>query len=113
MNRLVPLLVTLFLSLVSSEIQASLPLARPGERPLSDNWGASWIADGASSPYDYGVYHFKKKFNLPEKPKQFVINISADNRYRLFVNGEQACWGPARGDLNRWYYETVDIAPLL
>lgn len=113
MNRLVPLLVALFLSLVSPEVQASLPLARPGERPLSDNWGASWIADGTSSPYDYGVYRFRKKFNLPEKPKQFIINISADNRYRLFVNGEQACWGPARGDLNRWYYETVDIAPLL
>ena len=66
-----------------------------------------------SSPYDYGVYRFRKRLDLPKKPERFVINISADNRYRLLVNGQEACWGPARGDLNRWYYETVDIAPLL
>lgn len=29
------------------------------------------------------------------------------------MNGTPACWGSARGDLRSWYYETVDIAPLL
>ena len=72
------LLAMLFLCFASSRIEASLPLAEPGERPLSDNWSASWIADGSSSPYDYGVYRFRKKFQLPEKPDQFIINISAD-----------------------------------
>jgi hypothetical protein len=31
-------------------------------------------------------------------------------RYELFVNGERAVWGPARGDLFHWRYETVDLA---
>mgnify|MGYP000011278684 FL=1 len=92
---------------------ASLPSTQPGERQLTGTWSAQWICDGGSSPYDYGVYRFRKRLDLPKKPERFVINISADNRYRLLVNGQEACWGPARGDLNRWYYETVDIAPLL
>jgi len=42
-----------------------------------------------------------------------VIHVSADNRYRLFVNGTAVCFGPARSDLNHWNYETLDIAPFL
>ena len=103
----------LFACLCSLSVRASLPLLTPNERQSDGIWEASWICDPGSSPSGYGVYHFRKTFSLPEKPVKFVVNISADNRYRLYVNGEEACWGPARGDLNRWYYETVDIAPLL
>ena len=39
--------------------------------------------------------------------------MSADNRYRLFVNGEQVSSGPQRSDLMHWRYETVDLAPHL
>ncbi|MDR0845455.1 MAG: alpha-L-rhamnosidase N-terminal domain-containing protein, partial [Tannerella sp.] len=28
-------------------------------------------------------------------------------------NGTPVCWGPARGDISHWYYETVDVASLL
>ncbi|MDR1103326.1 MAG: glycoside hydrolase family 78 protein [Tannerella sp.] len=76
-------------------------------------WTAHWIACPDESPYDYGVYHFRKAFTLDAVPASFVLNISADNRYRLFVNGQPVCWGPARGDLAHWYYETVDVASLL
>lgn len=109
--RLLPLIFCA--CLWSTQLRASLPLQSPDERRLTGTWPAQWIGDGASSPSDYGVYHFRKTFTLDTKPDRFVIDISADNRYRLYVNGTEACWGPARGDLNRWYYETVDIAPLL
>lgn len=105
--------LTLACGMFCMSAQASLPLSSPDARQLSGTWSAQWICDGASSSIDYGVFHFRKHFDLSAKPERFVINISADNRYRLFVNGKEACWGPARGDLNRWYYETVDIAPLL
>jgi hypothetical protein len=39
-----------------------------------------------------------------------VVHASSDNRYQLYVNGERVSGGPARGDLYRWRYETVDIA---
>ena len=59
------------------------------------------------------MYHFRRSFDLPAKPDHFVIYVSGDNRYQLFVNGERVSWGPARGDLAHWRYETVDIAPQL
>ena len=85
----------------------------PDASLLTGKWDANWISCPEVSLYDYGVYHFRKSFELENKPESFVINISADNRYRLFVNGTPVCYGPARGDLNHWYFETVDIAPLL
>jgi alpha-L-rhamnosidase len=62
-------------------------------------WRASWIAPGGAPPNDYGVYVFRKSFDLAEKPTRFVIHLTADNRYRLLVNGEAVTVGPARGDL--------------
>src|SRR5215467_9543019 len=80
---------------------------------LTSLWTASWIAVPNTSPFDYGVYHFRKVFELSSKPGAFVVHVTADNRYQLFVNGERVSWGPARGDLNHWRYETVDLAPQL
>ncbi len=63
----------------------------------------------------YGVYHFRKRFDLGGGPRRFIVrNVSADNRYRLFVvTGKAVCFGPARGDLAHWNFETVDLAPFL
>jgi alpha-L-rhamnosidase len=76
-------------------------------------WPASWVSIGDGPQKDYGVYHFRKSFNLDAKPSKFIVHVSADNRYRLFVNGKAVCYGPARGDLYNWYFETIDIAPFL
>ena len=80
---------------------------------LKDHWPASWISCPDIPGRAYGVYHFRKTFTLDNKPAQFVVHISADNRYRLFVNGAPVCYGPARGDLYNWYFETIDIGPYL
>lgn len=87
--------------------------ATPNPTLTQQKWSAQWITHPNVSLYDYGVYHFRKTFALRSKPETFVVNVSADNRYRLFVNGTPVCWGPARGDLAHWYFETVDLAPLL
>jgi len=76
-------------------------------------WTAGWISDPQAQPTAAGVYHFRKDFDLAAKVDRFPIRISADNRYRLFVNGVQVAEGPARGDLLHWRYETLDIAPQL
>jgi hypothetical protein len=87
--------------------------ARINPELLTRTWSARWITVPAESPFDYGVYHFRRAFELPRQPDSFVIHVSADNRYQLFVNGERTAEGPARGDLNHWRYETVDIARYL
>lgn len=80
---------------------------------LKEQWPAQWITCPGTSQREYGVYHFRKSFQLNQKPSQFIIHVSADNRYRLFVNGVPVCSGPARGDLYNWNFETIDIAPYL
>src|SRR5579859_8117997 len=73
-------------------------------------WSARWIAVPGESPFDFGVYHFRKTLTLSAAPQSFVVHVTADNRYQLFVNGERVVSGPARGDLYHWRYETIDIA---
>ncbi len=88
-------------------------LAQQSHPVMTRVWTAQWIDMGGAPKQDYGVYHFRRTFELAVKPRQFTIYVSGDNRYRLFVNGKLVSWGPARGDLTHWRYETVDIAPEL
>jgi alpha-L-rhamnosidase len=81
----------------------------PDNRP----WNADWIAAPFDAGNSYGVYYFRKSINLATKPLSFIIHVSADNRYKLFVNGTLVSLGPARGDTYFWNYETVDLAPYL
>jgi len=80
---------------------------------LVNQWQASWITVPGESPDGYGVYLFRKRIDLINKPDSFVIHVSADNRYKLFVNEKQVSLGPARGDLDHWNFTTLDIAPFL
>ena len=88
------------------------PLLR-GQSLLRHEWTAKWIAVPKAPKTEYGVYHFRKSFDLSARPERFLVHTSGDNRYQLFVNGQRAAWGPARGDLFHWRYETVDIAGFL
>jgi alpha-L-rhamnosidase len=76
-------------------------------------WKAFWIEVPHESTSGYGVYLFRKTIAFSTKPGSFVIHISADNRYKLFVNEKQVSLGPARGDPDHWNFETLDIAPFL
>ena len=76
---------------------------------LVTRWQAQWIRPQGSGAKDFGVYHLRKSFTLDAVPKKFVVNVTADNRYELFVNGTRAATGPARGDLDHWRFETVDL----
>jgi alpha-L-rhamnosidase len=80
---------------------------------MHGDWPAGWITCPGVAQRAYGVYHFRKTFELGSLPATFIVHVSADNRYRLFVNGKAVCAGPARGDLAHWNFETIDIAPFL
>ena len=79
----------------------------------SNAQNAPWISYPSANQTNYGVYHFRKTFNLQEVPEKLVIHVSADNRYNLFVNGDRVCYGPAKGDLQTYKYDVIDIAPFL
>lgn len=80
---------------------------------LKEGWSAAWIEVPDSQRDQYGVYYFRKDINLNAQPSQFKVYVSADQRYKLYVNGHLASLGPARNDSKHWNYETVDLAPYL
>lgn len=78
-------------------------------------WTARWIWAPGEGPSDGNeLVCFRHSFRLEgEGPYRMTVDVSADSRYRLYVNGHSVCAGPCRGDLNTYYYETVEIGSLL
>jgi hypothetical protein len=80
---------------------------------LAKSWSAKWITHPNISGTEYGVYHFRKSININHKVNSVIMHVSADNRYKLFVNGKYVTYGPSRGDFLNWNFESIDIAPYL
>jgi len=94
-------------------VAAAARAQAPATDLLRRQWSARWISAAGAPAHEYCVCHFRRIIDLARKPERFPVHVSADNRYRLFVNGRSAAWGPARGDLFHWRYETIDAAPYL
>ena len=103
-------LLLLIISCISTSLVGQELIDKINPGLIKERWEAQWIQHPTESATDYGVFHFRKSFDLREVPKEFIINVSADNRYRLYVNGEEVGFGPARGDYLHWYFETYDIS---
>src|SRR5690625_1647775 len=73
-------------------------------------WIPGWDADDKEEPR---IVYFRKEVDLYKVPEKLEIQISADSRYKLYVNGKLIEIGPSKGDNKIWYYDTVDLAPHL
>ena len=102
---------TLFILLLIS--WGSLFSQEPGSSLYSKRWPAAWITAKDATATGYGVYLFRKQLTFSSVPDKFQIFISADNRYKLFVNGHFVSAGPARGDITHYNYSALDLAPFL
>jgi len=80
---------------------------------LRKPWIAKWISYPGNSNSEYGVYLFRKEMIINTMPDKFIVHVSADNRYKLFVNGVYVCNGPARSYLFKWNFESIDISSYL
>jgi alpha-L-rhamnosidase len=78
--------------------------------PISGQWRASyaWSADWGGPGLT--VRRFRRRFVLSRVPERFLAYVSADSRYRLWVNGEPVGRGPLKGTLRRYHYEVYDLA---
>ena len=65
-------------------------------------------ADGPARDYD--VVYFRKTISLATVPARFLVDVSADTRFELHVNGKRVGMGPALGDVHHWRYEAFDPA---
>lgn len=78
-----------------------------------------WIPQWKESEQERAVLVlFRKTFHLDsvqlsENRRKCEIRISADSRYKLYVNGVLVEYGPAKGDDKVRYYDQVSIAPYL
>lgn len=86
-------------------------LVTPSDRWAKKAWDARWISsENANSNI---LFHFRKGFSLSALPREFVVHLSADNRYRLFINGKYVTEGPQLSDQRHWHFESLDVASFL
>jgi hypothetical protein len=81
---------------------------------LSPFKDSQWIwPDNSSWDLHNNYALFRKSFDLPRVPTQASLFITADQAYRLFVNGRYVGRGPARGFQASWPYDEIDLKPCL
>ena len=79
-------------------------------------WQARWIWLGGDQKG--AVAMFRKTIALNEAPTQVAAWLTADIKYRLYVNGRLVSRGPvdmgrdyAGGQTHRWFYDARDLTP--
>lgn len=73
-------------------------------------WLPEWTPEDKEIPT---LVLFLKKVVLTAEPEKAWIKISADTRYKLYINGRLVEAGPSRGDRQIWFYDEKDIRPFL
>ncbi len=105
--------IILLFTIFSNSYAQELAITKNSANGKLHYWEASWVTHPSASVYNYGVYHLRNNYILDDVPNEFSVYVSGDNRYKLFVNGQLVCFGPARGMVRFWRYEALDIAPYL
>lgn len=61
------------------------------------------------------LVYFQNTFNLDVTPDdvKLTISLSANNRYKLWINGNRVEQGPCKGDRWRQFYDVIDVSQFL
>lgn len=73
-------------------------------------WSESWGAEEDQVPTQV---LFRREVEIDGAVETAQVKISADSRYKLYVNGVLAEAGPCKGDGQIWFYDQVSIKPYL
>ena len=71
-----------------------------------------WITKKGSGASDNATYYFKKSFDLAVVMNA-KIEISAQARYKLYINDSFVSCGPCKGTREKTYFDTVDVTKYL
>lgn len=82
------------------------------------DWNGKWIwSSGDPATLTEGrheIVYFRRSFDVRDPgTARLAARISADSRYRLYVNGLSASVGPCKGDRYTHHYETVELTEFL
>ena len=120
---------------LSAAAEACSPIEHPGMSVLVDSngvqavgyqfqnncqkpgsWQAKWIWPSGDKNCEAAM--FRKEVVLADAPQTARAWLTADARYRLFVNGRLVSRGPvdmgrdyAGGNTHRWFYDCRDLTP--
>ncbi len=108
-GRLALLLVSMVIASLSAHVAGAQLPSDFSKQP----WTAQWITCPDSPQRDIVVSAFPESAELAQAPEHFIVHVSADNQFILYVNQQRVGSGPSRSDLGHWRYETYDIAPQL
>ncbi len=86
-----------------------IPNSGESQSTAPKSWTAQWITAPDIPQREEVVLHFRKVLDLAQPPGHFVVHVSSDNQFILFVDGQHIGAGPSRSDLAHWRYETYDI----
>ncbi len=81
------------------------------ERPFEGNF--IWRDQEKRFSDETEILYFRKQILFETGFERCVVRISADSRYRLYVNGKMVLFGPCKGSDFRWYFETLEISEYL
>ena len=73
-------------------------------------WTQLWTGEDKESPC---LVLFRKELDIESEPVKASINISADTRYKLYINEMLVEVGPSKGDLQIWYFDSIDVSSYL
>jgi len=105
--------IIVFLSLIFALLTTGRGVAQLPPELLRNLWSAEWITSPDAPQRDESILHFRKILDLQHAPQHFIVHVSADNQFVLYVNEHRVGTGPSRSDLAHWKYETYDVSPLL
>lgn len=73
-------------------------------------WLQNWTAQDKE---EATLVLFRKEIDIQGTPEDAGIRISADSRYKLYVNGQLAETGPCKGDRQVWFADEINLIPYL
>lgn len=78
--------------------------------PVEPAWTAhfAWSEDRGGP--GLSVRYFRRVFELDRVPASVRVHLTADTRYRLWLNGRRLGFGPAKRTLRRYHYDTYELA---
>ncbi len=118
------LLLTCFLLAFGLHQKVEAQLTLEQIRPMLDTrgtefdrnteiWSGMWITVPGMDPHEYSVSYYRKDIVLDTVPDEYIIHVTGDNRYKLYVNDALVSVGPARGDYWHWKVSRVDLSSYL
>lgn len=73
-------------------------------------WTPDWTAKDQQVPR---LVLFRHSLTITSMVKSAKVKVTADSRYKFYVNGKLVEVGPLKGNQKKWYFDSLDISDYL